>query len=106
MMRLEMLITQFPGLDIVELEGWIDLGWVRPEADGALDTIDVARVQLIYDLRRDLGIEAAAIPMVLSLMDQIYDLRTTLKAVSKALDGQPPEVRAAVLAAMAGAAPP
>jgi chaperone modulatory protein CbpM len=106
MMRLDMIVTEFPDLDIVELRGWIDLGWVRPEADGAFDVIDVARVRLIHDLRRDLGIEEAAIPMILSLLDQVYDLRATLKAVSAALDGQPPAVRAAVLAAMAGAAAP
>jgi chaperone modulatory protein CbpM len=104
MMRLEMVVTQFPDLEIVELTGWIEQGWIRPEPDGAFQTIDIARVRLIYDLRRSLGVEEDAVPMILALLDQVYDLRATLKAVSAALDGQPPAVRAAVLAAMAGAA--
>jgi len=33
-------------------------------------------------------------------LDQVYDLRRTLKAMARALDGQPAEVRAAVLAAI------
>lgn len=103
-MQLELIVAQFPDLEIVELSGWIEQGWVRPEADGALETIDIARIRLIYDLRRSLGIDQDAVPMILSLLDQVYDLRATLKAVSAALETQPPPVRAAVLAAMAGAA--
>jgi len=106
MMRLDIVVTQFPDLEIVELTGWIEQGWVTPEHDGAFQTIDVARVRLIYELRRDLGIAEDAVPMILGLLDQVYDLRATLKAVSGALERQPPEVRDAVLAAMAGAAAP
>lgn len=106
MMRLDVIVTQFPDLEIVELTGWVERGWVRPEPDGVFQTIDLARVRLIYDLRRGLAIAEDAVPMILALLDQIYDLRATLKSVSAALDTQPPAVRAAVLAAMAGAAAP
>jgi chaperone modulatory protein CbpM len=106
MMRLDVIVTQFTDLEIVELAGWIEQGWVWPEPDGMLETIDIARVRLIYDLRRNLGVQEDAVPMVLALLDQVYDLRRTLKAVSAALDTQPPAVRDAVLAAMAGAATP
>jgi len=104
MMRLELICAEFADLEIAELSAWVEEGWVRPAADGTFETIDVARVHLIYDLRRSLGVEAAAVPMILGLLDQVYDLRATLKAVSGALDRQPPEVRRAVLAAMADAA--
>jgi chaperone modulatory protein CbpM len=109
MMRVDVIIAQFPDLGLVELRGWIELGWVRPEPDGAdwaFENIDVARVRLIYDLRRNFALPEDSVPLILSLMDQVYDLRATLKAVSAALDTQPPEVRKAVLAAMAGAAAP
>ena len=106
MMRLDVVVTQFPDLEIVELTGWIEQGWVMPESDGAFQTIDVARVHLIYELRRDLGIAEDAVPMILGLLDQVYDLRATLKAVSGALERQPPDVRDAVLTAMAGTAAP
>jgi len=106
MMRLDIVVTQFPDLEIIELTGWIEQGWIRPEADGGFETIDVARVRLIYELRRDLGIAEDAVPMILGLLDQIYDLRATLKGISAALETQPPAVRDAVLAAMAGTAAP
>ncbi|HLZ64842.1 MAG TPA: hypothetical protein VKQ29_01365 [Aliidongia sp.] len=104
MMRLDVIVGYCPDLGIVELTGWIERGWVRPDRDGAdwaFASVDVARVRLIYDLRRHLGVEEDAVPLILSLVDQVYDLRTTLKAVSAALDTQPAEVRQAVLAAMA-----
>jgi chaperone modulatory protein CbpM len=113
MMRIQAIIARFPDLEIVELTGWIEQGWVTPMAvvedrveDWQFEGIDIARVGLIYDLRRNLGVEIDAMPLVLSLLDQLYDLRATLKSVSSALDGQPPEVRKAVLAAMANAAVP
>ena len=103
-MRLELICAEFADLEVTELSGWVEQGWVKPAADGTFETIDVARVHLIYDLRRSLGIEAAAVPMVLALIDQLYDLRATLKSLAIALDRQSPEVRTAVLAAMADAA--
>jgi len=39
-------------------------------------------------------------PLVLSLLDQVYELRRNLKAVTRALDNQPGEIRAAVLRAI------
>ena len=41
-----------------------------------------------------------AMPVVLSLLDQVYDLRGTLRRIAGALEGQPPEVRDAVLRAL------
>jgi chaperone modulatory protein CbpM len=111
MMRLEAIITQFPDLDTVELTAWIDRGWVRPDpapspADWAFEGVDLARVGLIYDLRRHLGVEEDVVPMVLALVDQVYSLRATLKAVTGAIEHQPAEVRAAVRTAMAETAAP
>ncbi len=40
------------------------------------------------------------IPVVLSLLDQVYELRSRLKAMTKAIDAQPPAVRDAILAAL------
>jgi chaperone modulatory protein CbpM len=110
MMKLEAIVTHFPDLDTIELTAWIDRGWVRPDptparsarpADWAFEGVDLARVGLIYDLRRHLGVQEDTVPMVLSLLDQLYSLRATLKAVTGAIEHQPADVRAAVLAAMA-----
>jgi len=41
------------------------------------------------------------VPLVLSLLDQVYELRRNLKAMTQALDQQSEDVRAAVLRALA-----
>lgn len=80
--------TLFPDITIVELTQWVEQGWVVPDADGTVlvfREIDVARVRLIHDLRHDMDLGEDAIPLVLSLLDQIYELRSQLKAALHAL---------------------
>jgi chaperone modulatory protein CbpM len=105
MIHFEAVIAQFPELPAPELTDWIARGWVQPEgattADWVFAEIDVARVRLIFDLRLRMAIDEDALPLVLSLLDQIYGLRGALQAMVRALDDQPASVRAAVLAAMA-----
>ena len=109
MMRLQAVVALFPDLEERELILWIEQHWVQPEH--ALDEgpvfhdIDVARVHMIYDLRRRLDVHEETIPLVLSLLDQVYELRRNLKAVTQALDDQPGEIRAAVLRAISGKGP-
>ena len=109
MMRLDMVVALFPDLESVELTAWIDRRWVQPEpragGDWDFDDLDVARVRLIYDLHRDIGVDDDAVPLVLSLLDQVYELRGKLKAMMRALGTQPPEVQRAVLAALEKDAP-
>src|SRR5882724_4195452 len=108
MMDLVAVTALFVDLETVELTTWVERGWVLPESTGAgweFHEIDVARVRLVRDLRRDMEISEDAIPLVLSLLDQVYELRSTLKSVLNALQSQPQDVRSAVLAAI-GRDPP
>jgi chaperone modulatory protein CbpM len=106
MMRLETLAALFPNLEAAEITTWIEQHWVEPEpaaggvGDWVFHEIDVARVRLIYDLRYQLDVGEELVPMVLSLIDQVYELRCRLKAVTEAVNAQPPEIRSAVLAAI------
>lgn len=101
-MQLESVIALFPDLEAVELTAWIEHRWVRPQAgEGGAWTfqeIDIARTRLIYDLRRRLDTPEETLPVLLSLLDQVYDMRRKLNAVSTALEDQPQEVRTALLA--------
>ena len=86
-----------------ELTAWIERGWVRPERSGAdpvFQDIDIARIRLIHDLRTVMRIEDETIPLILSLLDQVYDLRSGLRAMLRAVDAQPEPVREAILAAL------
>jgi chaperone modulatory protein CbpM len=88
-------------IDRVELSEWVELGWVTPERQArdepAFSDLDVARVCLICDLRHDLAVEEETMPLVLSLLDQIYTLRRQMKALGGAIREQPEDVREAIL---------
>ncbi|MDR3436948.1 chaperone modulator CbpM [Telmatospirillum sp.] len=104
MMKFDAVIALWPDLGAVELSGWIDCRWVQPETTGddwLFDEIDVARVRLIYDLRRRLDVTEDVLPIVLSLLDQVYELRNALTTMTRAIGISPPDVQAAVLSALA-----
>jgi chaperone modulatory protein CbpM len=106
MRTLSEVVTLVGRVDRVELSQWIELGWVAPErpagAEPAFSELDVARVCLICDLRHDLAVEEETIPLVLSLLDQIYALRRQLNALTGALREQPEDVRRALLDRLGG----
>ena len=86
MISVEMLLVQVPGLLQQDLERWILDAWVRPGGrmgGYVFRDIDVARVRLIKELRDDLEINEAALPVVLLLLDQLYDLRRRLNSPSE-----------------------
>jgi len=102
-MHLTAVVALFSDLGEPDLIAWIERGWVRPEQAGAdlvFHDIDVARVRLIHDLRTAMRIEDETIPMILSLLDQVYDLRAGLRAVIRAVESQPEPVREAILSAI------
>jgi chaperone modulatory protein CbpM len=101
MRTLSEVVMQVGRVDRVELTQWIELGWVAPEkpagAEPAFSDLDVARVCLICDLRHDLAVEEETIPLVLSLLDQVYALRRQMNLLTDAVRQQPDEVRQAIL---------
>ena len=102
-MDISTVITLVPELTQVELVSWVERGWVLPEAGDAgfvFHEIDVARVRLIQDLRRSMDVGEDAMPLVLSLLDQVYELRSRLKSLLQAVQGQPRDVQLAILADM------
>jgi chaperone modulatory protein CbpM len=77
------LLADVPGLPEQDLERWISNDWVKPDGDLGdylFREIDVARVRLILELRDDLDVNEAALPVVLLLIDQLYDLRRQILA--------------------------
>jgi chaperone modulatory protein CbpM len=88
MISVEVLLTQLPDLPLQDLERWISNDWVRPDGragDYAFREIDVARIRLIQELRDKLEINEAALPVVLLLLDQLYDLRRRMRAMRSEL---------------------
>ena len=104
MIRIGAVLALFVDLDGAELRGWIERRWVEPEPDAGgewiFHEIDVARVRLVYDLRRTLDTPEETMPLVLSLLDQVYELRAALRSVAGALGALPPDVQDAVRKAL------
>ncbi|MEX0693538.1 MAG: chaperone modulator CbpM [Rhodospirillales bacterium] len=98
------IIELVDALGADELSVWIEQGWVRPEGEGdqrVFTQIDVARVRLIAECRYELEIDNESIPVILSLLDQLYGLRRELASLVKAIDVQPDSIRAEILRAAA-----
>ncbi len=79
-----------------DLESWCARGWVRPALDGETTeyrAVDVARVHLICEMRRDLAVNDEGIAVALDLIDQLYNTRARLHALGEAILGQPEDVR-------------
>ena len=105
MMRVSSVVALFSDLPEAELVSWVERGWVRPEGtepDWVFQEIDVARVRLIHDFGRAMAVPDDTMPLVLSLLDQIYTLRGQMRAIARAVEGQPAAVQDAILAALRG----
>jgi chaperone modulatory protein CbpM len=105
MIRFTAVVALFPDLRETELLSWVERGWVRPEGtepDWVFQEIDIARVRLIRDFRHTMAVSEETMPLVLSLLDQVYTLRGQMRAIARAVEGQPEPVRAAILSALRG----
>ena len=103
MMQLDAVSALFGDLEGVELTSWVERGWVQPDRAGGgweFREIDIARVRLIRELRRDLAVNEEEMALVLSLLDQIYELRGAVRRLLAVAEHQPGDVRAALLAAL------
>jgi chaperone modulatory protein CbpM len=100
------LLIRLRGLERRELVRWVENRWVLPERRAetwVFHEVDVARVELIFEIRRDFAIDDEAMPVVLSLLDQVYGLRRQMRRLCDAVAAQPDEVRDAIRKALPGA---
>jgi chaperone modulatory protein CbpM len=84
MITLDILCARFTALNPDDLRRWIAEGHVRTDraADDLIFTeIDVERVRLILELRDLMQVNEEALPIVLSLLDQMYELRRRMRAL-------------------------
>jgi len=72
------------------LEAWIAAGWLVPpqtEPELMFSDIDLARAQLIRDLREDFGVNDEGISVILHLIDQMHGLRRSLQGLLEGMRG-------------------
>jgi chaperone modulatory protein CbpM len=71
-------------LDQATLEVWIAEEWLVPGGTAAelhFSEADLARAELIRDLKRDLGVNDEGVGVILNLLDQVHSLRAVLAEV-------------------------
>jgi len=97
------LLRRVHGLERRELVQWVENRWVmaeRHDGDWLFRDVDVARVELIQEIRHEFAIDDEAVPLVLDLLDQVYSLRRQLRRLCDALAAQPEEVQQRIRAAL------
>jgi chaperone modulatory protein CbpM len=113
MIGLDELVLHLEGLETRELLRWIERRWLLPERRPSAGSgeayffheVDVARAELIVEIRREFALDDEALDLVLSLLDQLYGLRRALKRVCEAVATQPAEVQQAIARALAPSPP-
>src|SRR5262245_25642725 len=98
MIGFDELVRRFAGLNASELSRWVENRWLLPETASenggerwVFHEVDVARVELILDIRREFAVDDEALSLVLGLLDQVYSLRRQMRRLCDALEQQPPE---------------
>jgi chaperone modulatory protein CbpM len=98
MFSLQQVVNEV-GVTETDLHLWIEQRWVLPhkrENSFIFDDVDMARARLIRELRMDLMVNEEAIPVVLSLLDQVHALRRALTRVNSAIDMASPGAKAEI----------
>ncbi|WP_172297261.1 MerR family transcriptional regulator [Pseudoruegeria sp. HB172150] len=86
------VVAQLQRLTVRELRGWVREGWVRPrqgENGPVYDELDIARIQLVCDLKKEMSIGVDMLPVVLSLIDQLHAARRDFRCLAAAVADQP-----------------
>lgn len=104
MMSIDDLLEAVPALQRGDLEVWISEKLVMPQhEEGKLlfSEMECARVRLICTLHYELEVDAGTLPLVVSLVDQLYDTRQRLLSLSVAISAQDQNVQAAIISVLA-----
>jgi chaperone modulatory protein CbpM len=71
------------------LEAWIEAGWISPataaDRQADLSEMDIARAQLICDLKDDMGVNDEGVEVILDLLDQLYGLRRAMREMMETM---------------------
>lgn len=103
MMRVDDLVEHIAALQRSDLDAWIGAEFVSPREEAGellFSDTECARIRLICTLRYELEIDSDTLPVVLSLLDQLYDTRERLLSLTAAVVAQDKAVQAAILAAI------
>lgn len=97
------VLAAIPGLTRTRLVVFIETEMVIPvrqENGGTwvhfFREVDFARLRLLCDLADDLDLDEDALGVVITLIDQLHATREDLLAVTRAVEAEPPDIRARI----------
>lgn len=102
MKAIDDLLATNSALQRSDLERWISEELVAPQQDGGavmFSDMECARVRLICTLTYELDIDSGALPVVMSLLDQLYDTRQRLLSLTRAIKEQDDAIQLVIFAA-------
>jgi len=94
------VLLRIKGISAVQLRVWVAQEWVKPaqsESAAAFNDADLARIQLLHLLDNQLDVGREAIPIILSLIDQVHGVCEKMQVISDAIDAQPDDIRTEIL---------
>lgn len=94
MTSIDNFAAQLPGVERHDIERWILLDWIRPDREGngyVFQAVDIARARLIREMRDEMKLNEDAMPVVLVLLDQLYETRRRMREVGTAITKLVPE---------------
>jgi chaperone modulatory protein CbpM len=103
MKRVEEIVEQIEALQRSDLDLWISEELISLQKDTeeeVFSDMECARIRLICTLHYELEIDAETLPVVLSLVDQLYQTRQRLLKLTAAVAAQDKPVQNAILAAI------
>jgi chaperone modulatory protein CbpM len=74
------------GLQVQILDLWLEQQWLIPRQTSggpAFSSMDIARAQLILELKADFGVNDEGVDVILRLLDQLHGLRYALGQLNR-----------------------
>ncbi|MDP3342273.1 hypothetical protein [Frigidibacter sp.] len=97
------VLAAIPGLTRTRLVAFIETELIVPlrrdddrGSPPVFRRVDFARVQLLCDLTSDLDLGEDALAVVIALIDQLHATRQELLAIARAVEAEPPDIRARI----------
>lgn len=103
MIRIDEIVEHIDVLQRSDLDLWISDALISPQEDAGIrvfSEMECARIRLICTLHYELEIDSETLPVVLSLVDQLYRTRQNLLKLTAAVGAQDEAVQTAILAAI------